>query len=435
MTSLESVSADSDKHGLVENHLKQIAKFLNLVHSKGLSPLLERTRTLAYIFLFFYLILRDTQKYLQQTLAETTMEISTLKSELTRAKLSSMSTTNSQITALEEKIACLTAELKLAHVDLATTRKKLEDNAHARLEAENQFATELGEMEQAMRHVQSQLEDQIKQRRLNEFNYFQAKESALAGLEDINAELNKQILEKEELIGSQQLIIDELKSDIEAFQTQLTGQENKHYEIKRKQELDQNILSERCENLQVQLKVCHAKLQQAEGNADLQNSTLTDSGAEIDILQAQLNKARKQMTSLESYHRDAVLDNERLQKDHKQEIAKIRKELMDELDDQKEESKLKDQQIQNLTALLQNVWFIDFVQKMQRTDSDQEQIFETVLREEIRAMKAAYEFKISKLKQAHSKQTMESNVNYRQMSDKLLSENRMLENKLKQYQQ
>ena len=52
-------------------------------------------------------------------------------------------------------------------------------------------------------------------------------------------------------------------------------------------------------------------------------------------------------------------------------------------------------------------------------DSEEEDPFEEMLREENRAMKAAYESKLTKLKQAHSKSLQEESAKYKYLFIKI----------------
>lgn len=295
LPSLFMTGFESDKEAsksLIESHLKQIARYLNIIHSKALNPLLEKCRSLS-----------DSQKYLQTALTESSAEIAQLKADLTRSKLNSISSTNTHVVEMEAKLDELQSTLRTTQSELNKAREVAESQIKEKSDLEVSFTKEVKILEQAIRQLQSQLEDQIKQRRVSEYTYFQEKEAAMSSLEKLNTNLHNQLSAKEEENAKLHQKVDELHAEIAKLETKMKEQDIAFWDVKKRHVESEAALAEQCETLQAQLSAIKVN------GGDISSNT------EIEHLQEQLKKSRKQMTSFEIYHKDSLFDQQKMQTD------------------------------------------------------------------------------------------------------------------------
>ena len=291
LPSLFMTNFDNDKEvskNLIEAHLKQISRYLNVINSKALVPLVEKTRALS-----------DSQKSLQITLTDSSAEIAQLKAELTRSKLNSISFSNTQSSELEGKLNEIDAALKFSQSELFKAREAVDVHIKEKADLEVLFNKEVKVLENAIRQLQIQLEDQIKQRRNGEFNAYQDKEKALSSLDKINITLNDQLNSKIEENSKLSQKLEELQSEISKLESKLKEQELSFWDAKKRHAESEVALAEQCDALQSQLT----------------NIDPTTSNVDIELLQEQLKKSRKSLTSFELYHKDSLFDQQKMQTD------------------------------------------------------------------------------------------------------------------------
>jgi len=94
---------------------------------------------------------------------------------------------------------------------------------------------------------------------------------------------------------------------------------------------------------------------------------------------------------------------------------------------------MKEAHVQQLTQRLARRDAASTSAKSGAADAAYDDSFEEVLRDELRAMKAAYELKLTKAKEECARVALEANQAHRKLVEKYSGEQRMLEAKLRQF--
>mmetsp|Transcript_948 Transcript_948/g.1809 ORF Transcript_948/g.1809 Transcript_948/m.1809 type:complete len:590 (-) Transcript_948:226-1995(-) len=334
--------------------------------------------------------------------------IKPVQAELEKAKATSKQ--------LRDETAGLHDQLKEAHERLKATSKAAPTSPQRASEKE----AVLSQLESKLSSVTSELERLRSTKEQEADSTAQAVGKVKDEMLEKMSMLRRQLAEKEsELAKSKEALAKSQQELDEAKRSGLEAVKNDEL-VRQKASADASRLATENDALKAKIKILEEKSKGLEdnlkgnGGAPVLNESLQK---ELDAARVELEKRSKTLAGLDMYMRDMTEKKDLEVKRHKLSISSLKRDFEKEREAWRGQDEIKKGYIQKLKDIVER-------SKKKVPGEEEDDTFEEILREEMRVMKAAFELKMSKLREEIAQKSIAASREMRLLKEELETERR-----------